>query len=376
LAGEDVFGVLAEGSADASAGFDAGFGVHIDAADVLVVGEGEAAIGAEELGLVEAIKDVLKEREGLGVGQGFVAQVVGECVLGGGWVGLELESGKAGRAADGAQAGVVCGGVLKGRNTGLLKVAGAVRFEQAGHAHEAAGGLDSTLGDGALGPAACVWTDGFDLTLPVAQGALYRACLIQPTHSAHTAVASGFHAGVTGDLLHAGVEDPHLPAVVTHPDAAADKLRRGLVVSLGYLHITIAPDPAPGLGEGSKELLWQRLEGGLLHGGEVLADLPAGGAMDACISHGLLPLAKVSVELAEGGKLASGQRIVTHMLLAALHLALVLRAVRAAGHGDDVIMAAEGGELGREFWVKPVGAFDRRLEVVEVEHRGHAAKSA
>ena len=70
--------------------------------------------------------------------------------------------------ADGAQAGVVSGGVLQGCNTGLLKVAGAVLFEQVGHAHEAACGLGSALDDRALGPATCVWADGFDLALPVA----------------------------------------------------------------------------------------------------------------------------------------------------------------------------------------------------------------
>jgi hypothetical protein len=131
LAGEDVFGVLAKGSADASAGFDAGLGVHIDAADVLVVGESEAAIGAGELGLVEAVEDVLKEREGLGVGEGFVAQGVGEGVLGGGGMWLELEGGEAGGAADDladlvgrgreeVEAGSVAGKINEGGNYWLF----------------------------------------------------------------------------------------------------------------------------------------------------------------------------------------------------------------------------------------------------------------
>lgn len=58
------------------------------------------AIGAGELGFVEAVEDVLEERECLGVGEGFVAQGVGEGVLGGGGVRLELECGEAGGAAD------------------------------------------------------------------------------------------------------------------------------------------------------------------------------------------------------------------------------------------------------------------------------------
>ena len=115
--------------------------------------------------------------------------------------------------ADGPQGWVAAAGVLKGLDAGLLKVAGTVLFEQSTQAHEAAESFCSAFSGSSLCPAGGGRADGFHAALPVSHRALQGACVVQPTHSPHAAVAPGFHSGVAGDLFHLLVENPHLPAI-------------------------------------------------------------------------------------------------------------------------------------------------------------------
>ena len=91
----------------------------------------------------------------------------------------------------------------------------------------------------------------------------------------------GLGPGMHRDRLHLQRVDADQPRFPAHPHLAARVFRRHRVVRLVELDVAVEMHAALALREARKEARRQRLQGGLLHLQEVLADVPAGGPVDA-----------------------------------------------------------------------------------------------
>src|SRR5260221_12329792 len=106
-----------------------------------------------------------------------------------------------------------------------------------------------------------------------------------------------------GDLLQVVVEDAHQAAVPARPDVPGQVLRRHRVVGALDLDGAVAVHHTPRLLEAGEALDGQRLQGGAFAVGEVGADLPAGGAVQARVGHRPLPVEQeVGLFIEAGGR--------------------------------------------------------------------------
>ena len=104
------------------------------------------------------------------------------------------------------------------------------------------------------------------------------------------------------------------------------------------------------------------------------AHLLAGGAVNASVGHGFLPMSEMHILGAQPIELLAGQAVVLNIFDPSLDLSLV------AGHGGlgrqdhRAIVFAEGNHLGIEFGLEPIDLLDGGPQVIDDQRAGDSAK--
>lgn len=225
-----------------------------------------------------------------------------------------------------------------------------------------------------LGPAQTARTQATDLAQQPGRAPLHAADLGAGDVRRLRAEATRFVPDMQGDLLQALVEDPHQAPVPAGPHLPAQVLRRHRVVGPLDLDMAVAVHHPPRLVEVGEVLGRQGQQSGPLDFGEVGADLAAGGAVQARVSHRLLPVQQEAILLLQAVEGPPLQGVLLHVVDAPFHLPLVARRVGPGRQEGRAVMGGEGTHLGIEIGVEPVGLLDRGPQVVQDQPLRHAAE--
>src|SRR6266852_6000966 len=169
------------------------------------------------------------------------------------------------------------------------------------------------------------------------------------------------------------MEQANSPSIPLHLDPPADPAGRRAVVSRFDFHAAIHMNRAFAVLVIAEWLDRKRQQSGFLfreHG----RHLAFGGAVDACVRPVLLPSIQVGLCFWERFEALSFQRRLLRVTDAGLHLALAIRILDAAGHGDRVVVAEH----------VPIERMDHRIvdvrlqyafaQIVEDQHPRRAAE--
>src|SRR5258708_6332047 len=118
----------------------------------------------------------------------------------------------------------------------------------------------------------------------------------------------------------------------------------------------------------------QRVQGGAFAVGEVGADLPAGGAVQARVGHRPLPVEQEVVLFIEAGERPAFEGVFLDVVDAAFDVALGAGRIRPGGQQGDAVVLSERTHLGVEVGVEPISLGDGGAEVVQHQALRHAAE--
>lgn len=255
---------------------------------------------------------------------------------------------------------------------GAVDVLRGVPLPQRAQTHQHADRQRTAVLDERMSPLAALQSHPRRLLEPVVE-AVSRGELPQPARQARGEGALR-QAREHLDLLEPLVVYPHHPRVPAHPHPPADILLRQLVIGPSHLDAAVLVHGAPPLVEAGEEREGERLQRRLLVLLEPLPHLHAGRPVDPRVGHRRLPVPKEPVLLAQAPEQATLERVVLDVIDAALHLALVLRVVRARGDDDRAVVPGELLHLGVQLGIEPVGVPDGGLQVVDPETGGDASE--
>ena len=250
---------------------------------------------------------------------------------------------------------------LQGLLTSGVDGGGRVLFSQIAKSHDGSKRLGSSPINAGLRPLAAAFAEQRRALHPPPAGGEHRSA--HPGDAQNAAELSGFQARVDLHLLHAVVENAYAAALPSHPHLPADILRGRFVKGSLNLHEAVPAHVAPGLLVARKKRAWQRLQMGafLL---EACGHLFAGRAVNAFVGDVLFPVSEKKVLLGQRLETSPFERVAPNVGHSALHLPLVLRHPRTAGHDVDVVMAAKVCQLRVDLRIKPIGLEHRRLQII------------
>ena len=218
-------------------------------------------------------------------------------------------------------------------------VMGAWEVRQPNTSHDGSQCLGSSPINAGLRPLTAGLAEQRRPSYPPSAGGEHRGA--HSGDSKNAAELSGLQAQVDLHLLHALIENAHAAAVPSHPHLPADILRRRFVKGSPHLHKAVPAYVAPGLLVAGKERGWQRLQMGGVPLQSVRLPVCRSCAVNARVGNVLFPLTEKEVLLGQGLEASPLKRVATNVGHPALHLPLVLRHSRTAGHHVDVVVAAK-----------------------------------
>lgn len=203
---------------------------------------------------------------------------------------------------------------------------------------------------------------------------LHSAALVAVEMGSIGAEAAGIHPGMQGDGLHALIEDADQTGFPTHPDLLSRMFRRHRVEGLEHLNVPVPVNRPTAFAEHREQTGRQRPQSRALHLPELLADLPARGAVKPGVGHRPLPFRQMEVLLRQAGELPALDRVVLGVFDAGLDFSLVAGHRRPRRQHHRCVMDTGLPHLGVEFRLVPVGPTDRRPQIIDDQLLGNSSE--